>query len=158
MTTNINLENTDKVNIKIAYLNFLQNIINRMSTIGISMKTASVTTLIALLAYSTSEEVGNNFKVWMFLIPWIFFAGYHAYFLKLERTFRNLYNMHANQLEISFNDFKIDKNTFKQSDGNKLILEKWNKVIFSKQFLIFHFTILIVVVISFIKIKGLLCL
>ena len=151
MTTNIGLTDSDKVNLKIAYLNFLQNIINRMSTFGIAMKTASVTTLTALLAYSASESVGDNFKLWMFIIPWLFFAGYHAYFLRLERTFRTLYNSSANQEDISFHDFKIDKNKLEK---NK---EKWEDVIFSRPLAIFHLTLIVIVIISFVKIKGIPC-
>ena len=151
MTTNINLTNTDKVNLKISYLNLLQNIINRMSTFGIAMKTASVTTLTALLAYSASDSVGNNFKLWMFFIPWFFFAGYHAYFLRLEKTFRNLYNNDSNQEDISFNDFKIDKNKLDP------IYEKWSDVIFSKPLFIFHLTLILIIIISFAKIKGIPC-
>lgn len=48
-------ELTDKVNMQIAYLNILQNIINRMSTFGIAMQTASVTTLATLLAYASTD-------------------------------------------------------------------------------------------------------
>lgn len=151
MTTHINLTDPDKVNLKVAYLNFLQNIINRMSTFSIAMKTASVTTLTALLAYSASDSVGNNFKLWMFFIPWLFFAGYHAYFLRLERTFRTLYNNSANQEDISFSDFKIDKNKLDP------IYEKWSDVIWSKPLFIFHFTLILIVVISFAKIKGIPC-
>lgn len=149
---NINLTDPDKVNIKIAYLNLLQNIVNRMSTFGIAMKTASVTTLTALLAYSASDSVGEDFKLWMFFIPWLFFIGYHAYFLRLERAFRELYNSVANQEDISFNDFKIDKNKLDP------IYEKWIEIITSKPLLVFHFTLIAIVIISFTKIKGIPCI
>lgn len=152
MNTDIDLKDLDKVNLKLSYLNLLQNIINRMSTFSIAMKTASVTTLTALLAYSASETVGNNFKVWMFLMPWIFFTGYNAYFLRLERAFRTLYNNSANHKDISFDDFRIDKNKL------NTIYEKWSEIIFSKPLLIFHLSLLCLVVISFAKIKGISCI
>lgn len=148
----INLTDQDKVNLKIAYLSFVQDIINRMSTFGIAMKTASVTTLTALLAYSASDSVGDNFQIWMFLIPWIFFAGYHAYFLRLERTFRTLYNKYANQEDISFDNFKIEKKTLDP------IYEKWSDIIFSKPFLVFHLILILIIIISFAKIKGIPCI
>lgn len=147
----IDLTETDKVNIKIAYLNILQNIINRMATFSLAMKTASVTTLTALLAYSASESVDDSFKFWMFIIPWLFFAGYHAFFLRLERAFRTLYNNSANQQDISFIDFKIDEN--KLAD----VYEKWPKVIFSRPLIVFHLVLILVVVISFATIKGIIC-
>ena len=114
------------VNIKIAYLDTLQNIINRMATFSLAMKTASVTTLTALLAYSALEPLDNTFRLWIFVVPWLFFAGYHAYFLRLERAFRKIYNNSSNQNSITFDDMQID--------GDKLnsAYEKWTSIIFSK--------------------------
>lgn len=147
----IELTDTDKVNIKIAYLGTLQNIINRMATFSLAMKTASITTLTALLAYSASEPIDNSFKLWMFIVPWLFFAGYHAYFLRLERAFRNIYNNASNQDSITFADMKID--------GDKLnsVYDKWASIVFSKPFFIFHLTLIAIAVLSFIKIKGIPC-
>lgn len=151
MSTNINLNDTDKVNIKISYLNILQNIINRMATFSLAMKTASVTTLTALLAYSASDTVSDNFKLWMFFIPWLFFAGYHAFFLRLEKIFRSLYNNSANQSDISFSDFSIDKNKLRS------IYSPLHRTIFSLPFLLFHLILIAIVSISFLKIQGILC-
>lgn len=148
----IELTDPDKVNIKIAYLSTLQNIVNRMATFSLAMKTASITTLTALLAYAASEPLDNSFKLWMFLFPWLFFAIYHAYFLRLERAFRNIYNDSSNQNSITFDDMKID--------GDKLngVYEEWTSIIFSKPFFIFHLSLIAIAVISFITIKGLPCL
>lgn len=151
MKKSINLVDTDKVNIKIAYLNLLQNIINRMSTFSIAMKTASITTMMALLAYSASESVNESFKLWMFFIPWLFFAGYDGYFLRLERAFRALYNNSANEDDISFDDFKIDKTILKP------LYEKWSDIISSKPIFLFHITLIFIIVISFSYIKGTSC-
>ncbi|WP_181717787.1 MULTISPECIES: hypothetical protein [unclassified Psychrobacter] len=147
----IELTDQDKVNIKIAYLDTLQNIINRMATFSLAMKTASITTLTALLAYSASEPLDNSFKLWMFFIPWLFFAWYHAYFLRLERAFRHIYNNSSNQNSITFDDMKID--------GNKLnnAYEKWTSIIFSKPLFFFHLTLITIAVVSFINIKGIPC-
>ena len=147
----INLTDPDKVNIIIAYLGTLQNIINRMATFIIAMQTASVTTLTALIAYSASEPIDSSFKLWMFLIPWIFFAGYHAYFLRLERAFRTIYNNSSNQDDFSFSDMKIDKNKLNSA------YEKWLSVILSRPLLIFHLTLIVIAVVSFIKIRGIPC-
>ena len=147
----IKLTDSDKVNIKIAYLDTLQNIINRMATFSLAMKTASVTTLTALLAYSASEPLDNTFRLWIFVVPWLFFAGYHAYFLRLERAFRKIYNSSSNQNSITFDDMKID--------GGKLnsAYEKWTSIIFSKPLFSFHLILIIIAIVSFSKIKGILC-
>lgn len=147
----IKLTDSDKVNIKIAYLDTLQNIINRMATFSLAMKTASVTTLTALLAYSASEPLDNTFRLWIFVVPWLFFAGYHAYFLRLERAFRKIYNSSSNQNSITFDDMQID--------GGKLnsAYEKWTSIIFSKPLFSFHLILIIIAIVSFSKIKGILC-
>ena len=139
------------VNIKIAYLDTLQNIINRMATFSLAMKTASVTTLTALLAYSALEPLDNTFRLWIFVVPWLFFAGYHAYFLRLERAFRKIYNNSSNQNSITFDDMQID--------GDKLnsAYEKWTSIIFSKPLFFFHLALIIIAIVSFSKIKGIPC-
>lgn len=147
----IKLTDSDMVNIKIAYLDTLQNIINRMATFSLAMKTASVTTLTALLAYSASEPLDNTFRLWIFVVPWLFFAGYHAYFLRLERAFRKIYNNSSNQNSITFDDMQID--------GGKLnsAYEKWTSIIFSKPLFFFHLALIIIAIVSFSKIKGIPC-
>lgn len=147
----IKLTDSDMVNIKIAYLDTLQNIINRMATFSLAMKTASVTTVTALLAYSASEPLDNTFRLWIFVVPWLFFAGYHAYFLRLERAFRKIYNNSSNQNSTTFDDMQID--------GDKLnsAYEKWTSIIFSKPLFFFHLTLIIIAIVSFSKIKGIPC-
>lgn len=147
----IKLTDSDMVNIKIAYLDTLQNIINRMATFSLAMKTASVTTLTALLAYSALEPLDNTFRLWIFVVPWLFFAGYHAYFLRLERAFRKIYNNSSNQNSITFDDMQID--------GDKLnsAYEKWTSIIFSKPLFFFHLALIIIAIVSFSKIKGIPC-
>lgn len=147
----IKLTDSDMVNIKIAYLDTLQNIINRMATFSLAMKTASVTTLTALLAYSALEPLDNTFRLWIFVVPWLFFAGYHAYFLRLERAFRKIYNNSSNQNSITFDDMQID--------GDKLnsAYEKWTSIIFSKPLFFFHLALIIIAIVSFSKLKGIPC-
>jgi len=151
-----NSELTDKVNMQIAYLNILQNIINRMSTFGIAMQTASVTTLTALLAYASSTASMDTFKLWMFLIPWLFFAGYNAFFLRAERAFRELYNQTTNRNSISFTDFQINKNDLKNLYKNTENCH-WSNVILSRVLITCHLVIFIVIIL-FAYFKGLSCI
>jgi hypothetical protein len=148
-------EVTDKVNMQIAYLNILQNIINRMSTFGIAMQTASVTTLTALLAYaSTNTDTLDTFRIWMFFIPWLFFARYNAFFLRTERAFRERYNQIAMKNTIDFTDFKIDKTDLKSLYSTKEC--QWFNVIFSKVFITCHLVIFLVIIL-FAYSKGISC-
>jgi len=145
-------EVTDKVNMQIAYLNILQNIINRMSTFGIAMQTASVTTLTALLAYASTSA--DTLRIWMFFIPWLFFAGYNAFFLRTERAFRERYNQIVIKNTIEFTDFRIDKTDLKSLYNTKEC--KWFNVIFSKVFITCHLVIFLVIIL-FSYSKGISC-
>lgn len=124
----------DQVNLKIAYLNILQNIIGRMSNYVLAIKTASITVMAALLAFSASEYV--CFQWWVFLIPWILFVGYHMYFLRLEIAFRNMYNDATNTINIDISDFKIDKVKLDNS------MPEVKKVLLSFPLVFFHFALL----------------
>lgn len=125
---------SDQVNLKIAYLNILQNIIGRMSNYVLAIKTASITVMTALLAFSAADNV--CFHWWVFLIPWTVFVGYHTYFLRLERAFRNMYNDATSSINIDISDFKIDKVKLDNS------MPKVKEILLSFPLAFFHFALL----------------
>ncbi|TWH63854.1 hypothetical protein LX59_03018 [Azomonas agilis] len=99
MTTSL----SDEVHQKIAFLNILQGIINRLANTVSVIKGASVTVFSALLAFSSGEKI--NFSGWVFIAPSIVFWFMHAYFLQQERAFRKIYNreaMHPEKAPVSF--------------------------------------------------------
>lgn len=128
---------SDQINLKIAYLNILQNIIARMSNYVLAIQTASITVMTALLAFSATDKV--SFHWWLFLVPWSVFVGYHVYFLRLERAFRQLYNSATITTDIEVSDFKIDKQKLDSSTPSILT------VLFSKPLIIFHLALLVVI-------------
>jgi hypothetical protein len=143
MGNNTSLNSTDELNLRIAYLNILQNIIGRMSTYVLAIKTASLTTLTALLAYSASDNV--CFHGWIFLIPWAFFVGYHAFFLRLERAFREIYNLTIDKDSLELSDLKINAKKIKDASP------AWSEVLSSAPLCIFHLVLLFVIYISYIS-------
>ena len=130
---------SDQINLKIAYFNILQNIIGRMSNYVLGIKTASITVLAALLAFSASVN-GGCFNWGLFLIPWAVFLGYHVHFLRLEHAFRSIYNESTNTLNVEISDFKIDNSKLKE------YLPSILNIISSFPLIIFHGSLLIVIV------------
>lgn len=138
------INNDSQQELKLAYLNILQNIISRMSNNVMIMKTTNVTILTAMLTFSATETV-TNFDWWMFLIPWALFTFYHAYFLHKESIFISLYNKSLSKSNFNFNDFKID-----MSEIDKLNLNDIFNYNIKFSFFVFQFGLIFIVLISFI--------
>lgn len=141
MQTHNSLDETNKLNLTIAYLNILQNIIGRMSTYVLAIKTASITTLTALLAFSASDNV--CFQWWVFIIPWAFFVGFHAFFLRLERAFRKIYNLATEDNNITLSSLKIDEQKIKN------VAPDFIEVLVSLPLAAFHSFLLIIISVSY---------
>ncbi|TPD70491.1 hypothetical protein [Flavobacterium microcysteis] len=72
------------------HLEFIQNIINRLSTNSIQLKAITITLTAGLLAvYSTSPKI---FLIYLASIQVIFFWLLDSYYLQQERKFRGVYN------------------------------------------------------------------
>jgi len=141
MQPNNSLDETNRLNLTIAYLNILQNIIGRMSTYVLAIKTASITTLTALLAFSASDNV--CFHWWVFIIPWLFFVGFHAFFLRLERAFRKIYNDVTADNNITLSSLKIDEQKIKKASPSFI------EVLCSLPLSAFHSFLLIIISVSY---------
>lgn len=133
--------NTESLNLAIAYLNILQTIIGRMSNYILAIQTASLTTLTALLAFSASD--GVDFKWWIFIIPCIFFASFHFYFLRLERAFRKMYNDATSNNNISLSNLKIDSEKLSKATP------KAREVLSSPSLYFFYPSLLVLILISY---------
>lgn len=111
MTGNSNSEN---IELKIAYLGFIQGIISRLSNSVLVLMTANITLMSALLAFSVSDNVKNP-SFWIFFFPWVFLAVFHAYFLYQEKTFINIYNKAVSSSNLTILYFKIDEDKLKEN-------------------------------------------
>ncbi|WP_126944203.1 hypothetical protein [Xanthomonas sp. BRIP62409] len=87
------LVTSDRVALRIAYLNIVQGIVARLANSSSVIKGASVTVLSAMLAFSATD--GIDLRWWNFLPIGSVFMIYHAYFLQQERAFIRLYNKAA---------------------------------------------------------------
>jgi len=83
------------------HLGILQGIVLRMATNSTACKTWCITIVSAILVIVADK--GKPDFVWIALFPAILFAGLDAYYLALEKGFRNSYNefirkLHTGQL------------------------------------------------------------
>ena len=125
------------------HLEFLQNLIERMSNHSFQLKSWAVTVAAAILAL-TLKEVHNTTLIVSF-IPVIMFWILDAFYLYKERLYRSLYEKIRilNESEIDF-----DMNT-DQFLGRK---NRWISSMFSKTLVIFYFSLvtsMIIIIILF---------
>lgn len=83
------------------HLSILQSIIQRMAVNSTSCKTWCITIVSAMLVVVSSKEKADY--AWLTLIPTILFLALDAYYLALEKGFRQAYNsfivkLHNNQI------------------------------------------------------------
>ncbi len=86
-----------------SHLGILQNIIQRMASNSTSCKTWCITIVSAILVVVANKEKPD--LAWIALFPAILFACLDAYYLALEKGFRNSYNefikkLHTKQLSM----------------------------------------------------------
>lgn len=90
---------------KIQYLEFIQNIINRMNSNSFQIKEWMITIVSALLALYASSS--NIIYVFVAIAPTLVFWFLDSYYLQQERKFRGLYDDVIN-LEKSIPSFSMD--------------------------------------------------
>jgi len=114
---------------KLKHLDFIQGVINRLSTNSFLLKGWSVVLVSALFALSA----GNSNVKFIFLayIPAIAFWGLDGYFLSLERSYRKLYE-EVRVKEPERIDFSMD---IRDLDSG---VKDWASAFLSKTIVIFH--------------------
>jgi len=131
---------------KLKHLEMLQNIIDRMADNSFSLKGWSVVLVSALFALAASDS--NTYFVYLAYLPSIMFWILDGYFLWQERLFRKLYDRvrAASESEI---DFSMDTSSVRGE------VSSWIGTMFSRTLLIYHGTILgVVVVITVITLSS----
>lgn len=114
---------------KLKHLDFIQGVINRLSTNSFLLKGWSVVLVSALFALSASDS-NINF-VFLAYFPAISFWALDAYFLALERDYRKLYER-VRILEPDDIDFSMDVRELKGG------LSGWVDAFISKTLIVFH--------------------
>lgn len=118
---------------KLKHLEFIQNAINRMSNNSFLIKGWCVTIIAGVYALA-EKDINKDFVMISFFVLLSFWL-LDAYYLRLERMFRCLYNEVCDKNENEI-DFSMSINKF--SDANVII-----KSAFSSSILLFYFPLLV---------------
>jgi hypothetical protein len=114
---------------KLKHLEFIQGVINRLSTNSFLLKGWSVVLISALFALSASN---SNVKfIFLAYVPAIAFWALDGYFLALERDYRLLYEKVRKQDPDSI-DFSMDTREIKSDSKG------WADAALSKTITVFH--------------------
>ena len=117
---------------KIAHLQMIQGVINRMAGNSFLIKGWSVTLVAALFALAAAGS--NPLFVYLAYFPSFSFWALDAYFLRQERLFRRLHD-HVRALPPANIDFSMDTSPFDAEVDPQL------KVGFSETLRLFHGTV-----------------
>jgi hypothetical protein len=80
----------DLKNEKVKNLEFIQNIISRMASNSLELKKLTVTIITGITVFLTIQTT-KNYLILTLLLPTIIFGLLDAYYLNLERKYRELY-------------------------------------------------------------------
>ena len=132
---------------KLKHLDFVQGVINRLSTNSFLLKGWSVVLVSALFALSASNT--NITFIFLAYIPAFVFWGLDGFFLSQEKKYRKLYD-EIRQLDPDKIDFSMDTRKFDNDKG-----VSWADATLSKTLIPFHgILILAVLIVMILHIKG----
>ncbi len=128
---------------KLKHLDFVQGVVNRLSTNSFLLKGWSVVLVSALFALSANDS--NVRFIYLAYFPAIAFWTLDAYFLSTERGYRKLYEK-IRKLDPENVDFSMDTREVHFGPG------EWAAAAFSKTILIFHGSLIgAIIVVMFIQ-------
>ncbi len=130
---------------KLKHLEFIQGVINRLSTNSFLLKGWSVVLVAALFALA-ANSANLNF-ILLAYIPAVIFWGLDGYFLWQERLYRGLYDQVRGK-EPDEIDFSMDtKDVLDEDDG-------WIWAVFSKTLIPFHSVLIGAILVVMFITKG----
>ena len=123
---------------KIKHLEFIQGVINRLSTNSFLLKGWSVVLVSALFALSANNS--NVSFIMLAYIPVIIFWGLDGYFLSVEQIYRKHYDR-VRKLEPEKIDFSMDASDIPFG------FNEWLSATLSKTLIPFHGALIIAIII-----------
>lgn len=116
---------------KLKHLEFIQNVINRMANNSFIIKGWCITLAAALIALLEKKDIDKCYIPFSF-IPLLFFWFLDAYFIKVERQYRKLYD-EVRKEEDEKIDFSMDISSYE---------ECYRKVFFSYTLFLFYLSLI----------------
>jgi hypothetical protein len=124
---------------KLKHLEFIQGVINRLSTSSFLLKGWSVVLVSALFALAAPES--RTAFVYLAYIPAVVFWGLDGYFLWQERLYRTLYD-HVRSQPGGETDFSMDTSGFRSGPGRS-----WLGAVLSRTLVAFHGVLLVAIMV-----------
>lgn len=128
---------------KLKYLEFIQGVITRMNSNSFTIKTWMMTILAAFIALYANSQ--NEWYLLLATGPILIFWFLDAYYLKMERQYRQLYN-HAVADDVQL--FDMDASKYK---------ECYCEILFSKTIVWIYLPIILSLAITWLCLSGYLC-
>lgn len=125
---------------KIKHLEFIQNIISRLSNISFLLKGWGITLLAALFTLAAKDA--NAKFYWIAIFVLVIFWLLDSYFISIERRYRALYDQVRKKDENTI-DFNLDASIV----NNKKATLYW--CVISRPLLFFYGSILIIIMLAF---------
>lgn len=130
---------------KVKHLEFIQGVINRLSTNSFLLKGWSVVLVSALFALSASDT--EVVFVYLAYVPACVFWGLDGYFLALERAYRRLFD------EVRLREAKVDFSMKTRAEDAGFL--KWVDATLSKTLIPFHGALIgSIVVVMLLQMRG----
>ena len=130
---------------KLKHLEFIQNVIDRLSQKSFLVKSWSITTITALVAFGINN---SNYKIFIIGVPIsIIFWCLDGKYLWLERVFINLYNAVIND---NVSDMSMDISSFKENTPKR-------KAFFRPTILLVYLPQIIILIICFVLYSPITC-
>lgn len=126
------------MNIKVSYLQLIQNVITRLANNSFLIKGWTITLLAALIALTAKDTSANKKYVLFALIPALLFWFLDGYYLSLERRFKEMFDR-AREISESEIDFSLNSRKFKSRKTS------WPVAVFSHTLLMFYGAILLTI-------------
>ena len=123
---------------KIAHLEFIQEVIKRMSTNSFLIKGWTVTLVSALFVVTVTTKDAQPLFVLLAYFPAIALWILDAYYLHQERLFKKLYD-EVRLPDSTVKDFSMDTSRYEGAS------QSWRQAMLSKTLLIFHGCILVAI-------------
>ncbi|EGR0357983.1 hypothetical protein FIM87_18890, partial [Vibrio cholerae] len=106
-----------------AHLTMLQNIIQRMASNSSSCKSWCITLVSAVLVIVADK--GKPDYAWIALLPTVIFACLDAYYLALEKSFRETYNKFVQKLH---NKRLVSSDLYAIKPQDKMSIHQFNAI------------------------------
>lgn len=121
-------------------LGLIQGVINRFGTNSFLIKGWAITLVVATLLFN-----GNTYQYFIAFLPWLMFWYLDAYFLRLERLYRKLFDwLRENRLRSNAFLFDMNSQSLEKRFGKDV--ESIPQIMFSKTLVIFYLLLLAIIV------------